>query len=53
MVEVPKTPGLGVELDPERVAHYAAFHAAEVAVRQAPPPDDPYYDREYLIRPRV
>ena len=52
-LDVPQGPGLGVELDRERVAHYAAFHASEVAGRQTPPPDDPYYDREYLIRPRV
>ena len=53
-LEVPTGPGLGVELDPDRVAHYAAYHAREVAGRPAPPPpDDPYYDREYLIRPRV
>jgi glucarate dehydratase len=54
LLDVPTGPGLGVELDPERVAHYAALHAAEVAGRPpAPPPDDPYYDRDYLIRPRA
>ncbi len=50
---VPTGPGLGVELDPERVRHYADLHAREVAGRTAPPPPDPYYDRDYLIRPRV
>jgi L-alanine-DL-glutamate epimerase-like enolase superfamily enzyme len=50
---VPTGPGLGVELDPDRVAHYAAYHAREVAGRQPQPPDDPYYDRDYLIRPRA
>jgi muconate cycloisomerase len=50
---VPTGPGLGVELDRDRVAHYAAYHAREVAGRQPQPPDDPYYDRDYLIRPRA
>ena len=52
-LHVPTGPGLGVTLDRDRVAHYAAYHANEVAGRAAPAPDDPYYDRDYLIRPRV
>jgi glucarate dehydratase len=52
-LDVPTGPGLGVTLDRERVAHYAAYHASEVAGRAVAPPDDPYYDRDYLIRPRV
>jgi glucarate dehydratase len=50
---VPRGPGLGVELDPDRVAHYAAYHAREVAGRRPPSPDDRYYDRDYVIRPRA
>ena len=46
-------PGLGVELDRERVAHYAAYYASEVAGRAPPEPGDPYYDRDYLIRPHI
>jgi L-alanine-DL-glutamate epimerase-like enolase superfamily enzyme len=52
-LDVPTGPGLGVELDQERVAHFAAFHASEVDGQTAPPPDGGYYDRDYLIRPRV
>jgi L-alanine-DL-glutamate epimerase-like enolase superfamily enzyme len=50
---VPTGPGLGVDLDADRVAYYADYHAREVAGRQAAAPDDPYYDHDYLIRPRV
>jgi L-alanine-DL-glutamate epimerase-like enolase superfamily enzyme len=50
---VPTGPGLGVELDRERVAHYAALYEREVRDRPAPPPDDPFYEREYLLRPRA
>ena len=52
-LDVPTGPGLGVELDPERVAHYAAYYAARgggPAGAAAREPDD---DRGYLIRPRV
>jgi hypothetical protein len=50
---VPTRPGLGVELDPERVAHWAAYYEREVAGRPAPAAADRYYDRDYLIRPHI
>jgi L-alanine-DL-glutamate epimerase-like enolase superfamily enzyme len=51
-LDVPTGPGLGVELDPARVAHYAAYYRREVApsAGAARPPDE---DLGYLIRPRV
>jgi glucarate dehydratase len=52
-LDVPAGPGLGVDLDSDRVAHYAALHAREVAGRPPSPPEDRYYDRDYLIRPRA
>jgi hypothetical protein len=51
-LEVPTTPGIGVELDRDRVAHYAAFYEREVRGRTSPAPADDFYDRHYLIRPR-
>ena len=51
-LDVPTGPGLGVELDADRVGHYAAYYAREVAGRPAPPPEEGD-DRGYLIRPRV
>jgi L-alanine-DL-glutamate epimerase-like enolase superfamily enzyme len=50
---VPTGPGLGVDLDHERVAHWAAYYEREVA--GAPPGElgDRYYDRDYLIRPHI
>ena len=51
-LDVPTAPGIGVELDADRVAHYAAYYAREVAGRPAPPPEEGDA-RGYLIRPRV
>jgi glucarate dehydratase len=52
-LEVPTGPGLGVELDPGRVAHYAEYYrrevAADAAARRAGGDDD----LGYLIRPRA
>jgi L-alanine-DL-glutamate epimerase-like enolase superfamily enzyme len=50
---VPTGPGLGVELDPERVAHWAAYYESEVAGRSPGELGDGYYDRDYLIRPQI
>ena len=46
-------PGLGVELDRERVAHWAAYYESEVAGRPPQELGDRYYDRDYLIRPHI
>ena len=51
-LDVPTRPGLGVELDSERVSHYAAYYREEVKDRPITIPDDGYYDRQYLLRPR-
>ena len=50
---VPTGPGLGVELDRERVAHWAAYYESEVAGRAPQELGDRYYDRDYLIRPHI
>ena len=50
---VPTGPGLGVDLDRERVAHWAAYYESEVAGRPPQELGDPYYDRDYLIRPHI
>ena len=50
---VPTGPGLGVDLDRERVAHWAAYYEREVAGRPPPELGDRYYDRDYLIRPHI
>jgi L-alanine-DL-glutamate epimerase-like enolase superfamily enzyme len=50
---VPTGHGLGVELDRERVAHWAAYYESEVAGRPPQELGDPYYDRDYLIRPHI
>jgi L-alanine-DL-glutamate epimerase-like enolase superfamily enzyme len=52
-LDVPTGPGLGVELDAERVAHYAEYYRREVAARPSAPPDDPHGGRDHLVRPRV
>ncbi len=49
---VPTRPGIGVELDRDRVEHYAALFEREVRDRPAKPPPDDFYDVAYLIRPR-
>jgi L-alanine-DL-glutamate epimerase-like enolase superfamily enzyme len=49
---VPTGPGLGVELDRDRVAHYAQLWEREWRDRPRSAPDDPFYERRYLIRPR-
>ena len=51
---VPTGPGLGVDLDRERVAHWAAYYAARGRRPSAPQElGDRYYDRDYLIRPHI
>lgn len=50
---VPTSSGIGVELDRDRVAHYAGYYAQEVRDRRIVPPPDPYYGRQYLLRPRA
>ncbi len=50
---VPTGPGLGVKLDGARVKHYAEYHRTEVADRPRHLPDDPFYDRDYIMRPRA
>jgi L-alanine-DL-glutamate epimerase-like enolase superfamily enzyme len=50
---VPTGPGLGVKLDPARVKHYSEYHRSEVADRPRHLPDDPFYDRDYIMRPRA
>ena len=50
---VPTGPGLGVDLDRERVAHWAAYYESEVAGRPPQELGDRYYDRDYLIRPHI
>jgi hypothetical protein len=49
---VPTGPGIGVELDRDRVAHYAGLYEREVRDRPPPEPGDAFYEREYLLRPR-
>jgi L-alanine-DL-glutamate epimerase-like enolase superfamily enzyme len=49
---VPTGPGLGVELDRDRVAHYAQLWEQEWRDRPRAAPDDPFYERRYLVRPR-
>jgi L-alanine-DL-glutamate epimerase-like enolase superfamily enzyme len=51
-LEVPTGPGVGVELDRDRVAHYQAFYEREVRDRARGEPSDGFYERQYLIRPR-
>jgi hypothetical protein len=51
-LEIPTGPGIGVELDGERVAHFAALYEREVRGRVLPAPSDEFYERQYLIRPR-
>jgi len=51
-LEIPTGPGIGVELDRERVAHFATLYEREVRGRPRPAPEDEFYDRQYLIRPR-
>ncbi len=50
---VPTRPGIGVDLDPERVNHFASFYEREIKGRTVDVPDDPYYGRDYLLRPRA
>lgn len=51
-LEVPTGPGLGVELDKERVAHYAALYERDVRDPARIEPTDEFYERQYLVRPR-
>ena len=52
-LSVPTDPGIGVVLDQDRVAHYAALYERDVRDRPARAPSDPFYEREYLLRPRA
>jgi L-Ala-D/L-Glu epimerase len=52
-LQVPQGPGIGVELDRDRVAHYAAYYVREVEGRGPLAPEDPYYARDYILRPRA
>ena len=52
-LEVPSGPGIGVELDRDRVSHFAALYERDVRDRPRPEPPDDFYRRDYLIRPRV
>jgi L-alanine-DL-glutamate epimerase-like enolase superfamily enzyme len=52
-LEVPTGPGIGVELDRDRVAHYAQLYEREVRDRPRSAQPDEFYDRRYLIRPRA
>lgn len=51
-LDVPTAPGLGVELDRDRVTYYAELYDREVRDRTRSEPADDFYDRQYLIRPR-
>jgi L-alanine-DL-glutamate epimerase-like enolase superfamily enzyme len=51
-LEVPLGPGVGVELDRDRVAHYQALYEREVRDRAPGKPSHGFYERQYLIRPR-
>lgn len=50
---VPTRPGIGVELDGERVRHFAGLYEKEVKGRAVEIPEDPYYGRTYVLRPRA
>ncbi|MEN3282056.1 MAG: L-Ala-D/L-Glu epimerase [Solirubrobacteraceae bacterium] len=52
-LEVPTGPGIGVELDRDRVAHYAQLYEHEVRDRPRFADPEEFYDRRYLIRPRA
>ena len=51
-LDIPTAPGIGVELDRDRVAHYAALYEREVQNQPPMEPADEFYERAYLIRPR-
>jgi hypothetical protein len=50
---IPPGPGIGVELDPDRVRHFAGLYDREVRGRPPPEPPDDFYERDYLVRPRI
>ena len=52
-LDVPTAPGIGVELDADRVAHFAGLYEREVRDRPRDAAPDDFYDRRYLIRPRT
>jgi L-alanine-DL-glutamate epimerase-like enolase superfamily enzyme len=52
-LEVPLGPGIGVDLDRDRVAHYGELYEREVRDRPRRPPDDDFYATDYLVRPRT
>jgi L-alanine-DL-glutamate epimerase-like enolase superfamily enzyme len=52
-LDVPTAPGIGVALDPDRVAHYAGLYEREVRDRPRAAQPEEFYDRRYLIRPRA
>jgi glucarate dehydratase len=51
-LEVPTAPGIGVELDRDRLAHFAKLYERDVRDHARLGPTDEFYDRQYLIRPR-
>jgi L-alanine-DL-glutamate epimerase-like enolase superfamily enzyme len=52
-LEVPTGPGIGVDLDRDRVAHYARVYEREVRDKPRAAEPEEFYDRRYLIRPRA
>jgi len=52
-LDVPRGNGIGVELDRERVKHYAEYYEREIRNRSVDNSGDPYYSRDYLLRPRA
>jgi L-alanine-DL-glutamate epimerase-like enolase superfamily enzyme len=53
-LQVPKSPGLGVTLDREKVGHYAEAYERNVCWKVRPDEaPDPYYTRDYLMYPRA
>jgi L-alanine-DL-glutamate epimerase-like enolase superfamily enzyme len=52
-LEVPTGPGIGVDLDRDRVVHYAQLYEREVRDKPHSAEPDEFYDRRYLIRPRA
>lgn len=54
-LKIPRRPGIGVDLDPERVAHYAGYYEREIATQQAEADQfsgTEHYGRRYILRPR-
>jgi len=54
-LQIPDGPGLGVELDPDRVNHYAQFYEREIATQRPTvhsAATEAHYERRYILRPR-